>query len=69
MATIIKAGDDSKAIPGWVGTQLSCKKCGCIWKLDKNDAVSHHSREPDIATATCPTCNTNRTFRDSSMGR
>lgn len=69
MATVLKAGDDAKAVPAWVGKQLICSKCTCIFVLTADDGVEHNYYEPDIASVECPTCKRRVKFADYSMGR
>lgn len=67
MAEIIKKG--SYTGKNWIGKELECKnkRCGCVWRLTKDDKVSHNYYEPDIAITYCPSCKKQICFADYSL--
>lgn len=44
----------------WEGMEIDCPKCGCLFKLEKGDAVeTFQARTPGarpVLTVSCPTC-------------
>ena len=56
---IIKPGAIPEAF-WWLGKQFSCKKCGCVFELEKGDFVTNVSE----LQCECPTCKTTLRLRN-----